>query len=56
MQRYPLPKTLTGKLLLIATKPPGCAYTETPLKTEGGSYAKYGMQAYLVDATCFNKP
>ncbi|MEO6300287.1 MAG: glycosyltransferase family 39 protein [Paracoccaceae bacterium] len=56
VQRYPLPKTLTGRLLLIATKPPGCAYTETPLKTEGGSYAKYGMQAYLVDATCFNKP
>lgn len=51
-QRYPLPKGLTGMVLLITAKPPPCATDALPLDPKGGAYRKWGLAAYLIDASC----
>lgn len=51
-QRYPLSPGLTGKLLLITSAPPSCAGSALPLDAKGGAYAKWGLAAYIVEASC----
>jgi hypothetical protein len=55
-QRYPLPATLTGPLLVVAPVAPDCPFTQYRLDDTGGAYAKFDYQAYLVDAACLNAP
>jgi len=54
--RYPLPVTVTGPVLLIATEPPACPYSKIPLSTAGGAYEKASFAAYLIDASCLSMP
>jgi 4-amino-4-deoxy-L-arabinose transferase-like glycosyltransferase len=52
-QRYPAPRDLSGKVLLVATTVPSCPVMQTfPLDRAGGAYAKVPLSAYLVSAGC----
>jgi 4-amino-4-deoxy-L-arabinose transferase-like glycosyltransferase len=54
-QRYPLPRGLQGKLLLITSEPPACAGDVLPLDAKGGAYAKKHLAGYIVEAACVDK-
>ncbi len=51
-QRYPMPDTATGPLLLITETPPACAGAALPLDATGGAYAHKALAAYLTTAGC----
>ena len=55
-QRYPLPKNLTGQILVISATSPDCLQPaiELALQTKGGAYEGDGLAAYLVDMGCLN--
>jgi 4-amino-4-deoxy-L-arabinose transferase-like glycosyltransferase len=55
-QRYPLPKGLTGQILLVTAKPPACAPDPLLLDHKGGAYRKWGLAAYLVPMECVDAP
>ena len=51
-QRYPLPETLTGQILLVSATAPSCPVPPLPLNAEGGAYRGRGLVAYLVPVEC----
>lgn len=55
-QRYPLPKGLTGQVLVVSSMAPDCSQPLNPiaLHTIGGAYEGHGLAAYLVDAGCLH--
>ena len=55
-QRYPLPPTVTGQILVVTAKAMDCPQPvkAVALQTKGGAYDGDGLAAYLVDAGCLN--
>ena len=55
-QRYPLPTSFAGLLLVVSATIPDCPQTAAaiPLQTKDGAYTGDGLAAYLVDAGCLN--
>lgn len=52
-QSYPLPATLEGQLLVVASEAPACAGSGTPLQIDrGGAFAKHPLSAWLTEAAC----
>ncbi len=57
-QMYQPPQNATGPVVWVGTyKPAACVVLEDiPLDVEGGAYARRGLIAALVDASCLPKP
>ncbi len=55
-QRYPLPQTITGQILMVTKTMPTCPQPPVAigLQTTGGAYDGDGLAAYLIDAGCVN--
>ena len=51
-QRYPLPASQTGPILVVTSTPPACAGQAMPLDATGGAYRKWQLAAYLINAEC----
>ena len=53
-QRYPLPPSQTGPILMVTSTPPVCAGQAMPLDATGGAYRKWQLAAYLINAECLH--
>ena len=53
-QTHALPASVTGKVLYIGGGKPACPSDRLPLDAGKGAYARAGLQAFVVDAACFD--